>query len=188
MFKMTLEVSPESLEIITTTNRGMNSDEWARLCVRNLVGLSNDYPQVILLQLATFKERCERIIASYMEMAYATSYSRTGLALQEEGFVMEGSVVSNLKTKNLNLKKLGMLSIDDWTELCVDQIISISDDSPEFIREQAHEFRDKCLAIISRYMGKAVLSSSTTMYANLQQNHYYDTADIVAELKGKPLK
>jgi hypothetical protein len=188
MFKITTEIDPTPLEVITTTNRGMNSEEWARLCVNQIIADASKFPEAIQSQVVQFRTNCERVVAAYLEMAYRTSYHKWGEDLKDEGFMSESAIVKGIKIRDLDISKLGYLDTSDWAELCVNQLIDISESAPDFIQEQANEFKDKCYWSVKRYMEKAVLSSSTTMYANLRLNHHYETADIIGDLKGKPLK
>ena len=60
----------------------------------------------------------------------------------------------------------GPLSPEQLAEMAVNDIISVSDDAPQPIRDQAHIFREQMLTVISKYMRRGINSHLKYMAQN----------------------
>jgi hypothetical protein len=65
---------------------------------------------------------------------------------------------------------------------CADKIVSVSDDAPAPIREQAHAFKDRVEKVVLSYLKQAVHSDRTTVYNALNDAGHPGLADLVRRL------
>jgi len=73
-------------------------------------------------------------------------------------------------------------SPEEWAKMATDRIVSISDQAPEPIRQQAHAFKGYCQALLTDYMQKAVESHMCTVCNLLEQQGQQDIAQIIRRL------
>jgi hypothetical protein len=67
-------------------------------------------------------------------------------------------------------------------ERCADQILSVSDEAPEVLREQAYAFRKKLVKILEVYMREAIKSDRTTIFNALTDAGHPDLANLIRRL------
>jgi TusA-related sulfurtransferase len=60
----------------------------------------------------------------------------------------------------------GPLSAEQLAEMATNEIISVSDDAPQPVRDQAHIFREKVKTVIARYMAQGINSHLKYMVQN----------------------
>jgi adenylate kinase family enzyme len=71
---------------------------------------------------------------------------------------------------------------EEIVERCLDRIISISDQAPPAIRDQAHAFKDAIRPLLLHYMKEAVNSDRTTMYNVLRENGHTEVAELIRRM------
>lgn len=88
-----------------------------------------------------------------------------------------GDVINPIvKTSNF-----GGLPMEDLAELCVAEILSISETSPPAIKEQAKLFQDKLRVKILVYL-KAAKSQKDTCIQQVLNGGYSDAADLLRRI------
>ena len=60
----------------------------------------------------------------------------------------------------------GPLSSEQLAEMAVTDIISVSDDAPQPVRDQAHIFREQMKTVIAKYITKGINSHIKYMVQN----------------------
>lgn len=71
---------------------------------------------------------------------------------------------------------------EEVAERCLNRIMSVSEDAPPVIREQARAFQDSLRAILVFYMNQAISSDRTTVCNALRDAGQKDLADMVRRL------
>ena len=93
-------------------------------------------------------------------------------------FDMDGNVGSVTVTATVNR---GM-NAEEWAELAVRKIVSVSMDSPMPIREQAFAFREDIKNILIHYFKKVARSERTTVRAILEKEGYFELAKHIEDI------
>ena len=73
-------------------------------------------------------------------------------------------------------------TIEEIAEMAINKIISISDQAPAPIREQAHVFKETCKKVIAYYMQEAVNNHLCTIGNQLEKQGQKDLANIIRRL------
>jgi nitrogen regulatory protein PII-like uncharacterized protein len=73
-------------------------------------------------------------------------------------------------------------TIEEIAEMAINKIISISDQAPAPIREQAHVFKETCKKVIAYYMQEAVNNHMCTIGNQLEKQGQKDLANIIRRL------
>lgn len=60
----------------------------------------------------------------------------------------------------------GPLSSEQLAEMAVSDIISVSDDAPQPVRDQAHIFREQMKTVIAKYIARGINSHIKYMVQN----------------------
>ena len=73
-------------------------------------------------------------------------------------------------------------TIEEVAEMATKKIISVSDEAPAPIREQAHAFEKVCKKVIAYYMQQAVNNHICTVCNQLEKQGQKDLANIIRRL------
>ena len=60
----------------------------------------------------------------------------------------------------------GPLSAEQLAEMAVNEIISVSDDAPQPVRDQAHIFREQVKTVVAKYIAQGINSHLKYMVQN----------------------
>jgi len=60
----------------------------------------------------------------------------------------------------------GPLSSEQLAEMAVNEIISVSDDAPQPVRDQAHIFRERIKIVVAKYIAQGINSHLKYMVQN----------------------
>lgn len=71
---------------------------------------------------------------------------------------------------------------EEVAERCLNRLISVSQDAPEPIRQQAEAFRAHMYSVLVQYMHEAVKSDRTTLCAVLTQQGHADMAELIRRI------
>jgi hypothetical protein len=71
---------------------------------------------------------------------------------------------------------------EELAKMAADRIVSISNDAPEPIRQQAHAFKDYLEVLLADYMQKAVEGHICTICNVLEKQGQRDMAEIIRRL------
>jgi hypothetical protein len=84
MFDM--EGNVGAVTVITTTNRGMNAEEWAETAVRRIVSVSMNSPMPIREQAFAFREQVKTILIQYFKKVARSERTTIRAILEKEGY------------------------------------------------------------------------------------------------------
>ena len=73
-------------------------------------------------------------------------------------------------------------SAEEIAERALDRIIYVGKDSHPAIRDQAEAFKTSIRAVLVQYLGEAMKSERTTIFAKLQANGQPELAEIIRSL------
>lgn len=65
---------------------------------------------------------------------------------------------------------------------CVEKLISVSDQAPPAIRDQARAFKTQIEQVVALYMREAIASDRTTVYNALKDAGHPDLAELIRRL------
>ena len=65
---------------------------------------------------------------------------------------------------------------------CADKLISVSDQAPPAIRDQARAFKAQIEMVVALYMREAIASDRTTVYNALKDAGHPDLAELIRRL------
>lgn len=85
------------------------------------------------------------------------------------------------EVKIITTNKRGM-NPDEWVELAVNKIISVSDSAPMPIREQAIAYRENIKYVLGFYFKKVAKSERATIAAKLRDEGLGDIADKIEDI------
>jgi hypothetical protein len=71
---------------------------------------------------------------------------------------------------------------EEIVEHCLARLISISEDAPPAIRDQAYAFKNTIRPLLVHYMKEAVNSDRTTMYNVLRDNGHAEVAELIRRM------
>jgi len=74
------------------------------------------------------------------------------------------------------------LSVEHWTERCLEKIVYVAKNSNSVIREQAEAFKDSIRLVINYFMKQAVKSDRTTLYNVLLKAGHTEAAELIRRL------
>ena len=96
--------------------------------------------------------------------------------------MLEASSNSSLGDVFVFTSNDGGHSPDDVAEMALNKIMSVSEDAPSFIRDQALAHRDRLKKVLVFYMNKMAQSERTTLWALLEKQGHTDMAEIIRRL------
>ena len=73
-------------------------------------------------------------------------------------------------------------TIEEVADMATKKIVSVSDEAPAPIREQAHAFEKVCKKVIAYYMQEAVNNHMCTICNALEKQGHKDLANIIRRL------
>ena len=76
------------------------------------------------------------------------------------------------------------LTVEEVAEQCLEKIISISDQAPSPIRDQAHAFKEHLRPLLINYMRQAVNNDRTTIYNVLRKAGMRMSLNILGDCDG----
>ena len=85
-------------------------------------------------------------------------------------------------TFNVVTSEKGGHSPEALAEMCVDKLISVSENAHPAIREQAKAYREHMLKIVRHYISMAMQEDRATMCAQIREAGFYDLADQLRRL------
>ncbi len=88
----------------------------------------------------------------------------------------------SLGTVSVFTSSNGGHSSDDIAEMALNKIMSVSENAPSFIRDQALEHKDRLKEVLIFYMNKMAQSERTTLWALLKKQGHHDMAEIIRRL------
>ena len=71
---------------------------------------------------------------------------------------------------------------DFWAKLCVERIISVSDEAPQEVQKQVQKYKDNIQKVIEEYMQNAIKSDRITINGQLEKAGNKQAADLIRKL------
>jgi hypothetical protein len=90
--------------------------------------------------------------------------------------------VSEVGSVNVHTSKNGGLTNEQVADLAVDKIVSISDNAPEHIRQQAKQFREHLKKVLYNYLLLARREERASIVQILRSNGQKELADYIRRL------
>jgi len=76
----------------------------------------------------------------------------------------------------------GGFSPEYWAGRATEKIVSVSDQAPQPIRDQAHAFRGLVENVVTHFMREAIKSDRTTLAALLRKQGHEEIAKIIGDI------
>ena len=86
MFNINVAMDVGSPVVVTTENRGMNSEEWAELAVNKIVGISINSSPLIREQAMAYKNVIRAVLVGYFEQVAKSERNTLRVFLEQEGY------------------------------------------------------------------------------------------------------
>ena len=74
------------------------------------------------------------------------------------------------------------LTPEELAEQCADKLVYISDDATPEIREQANDFRNKLLSVMTHYMKRSVRNDRITVYNAIVDAGHPKLAELIRRI------
>jgi len=71
---------------------------------------------------------------------------------------------------------------EHWAERATNHIVSVSDEAPQPIRDQAHAFKEKVKLTTEFYIKQAIKSDRATLASKLREQGHDDIAAIIGNI------
>jgi len=72
--------------------------------------------------------------------------------------------------------------VEFWSDLCIKKIVSVSEDSPENIKNQVNKYQDNIQKVVEQYMQNAIKSDRITLNNELKKAGFKDAANLIRKL------
>jgi hypothetical protein len=72
--------------VVTTTNRGMNAEEWAELAVKRIVSISADTPMPLREQAIAYRGQIKALLVDYFQKVARSERTTIKAILEREGY------------------------------------------------------------------------------------------------------
>ena len=97
-------------------------------------------------------------------------------------FKIDVSVPQTESLVSINTTDNRGFSPEELAEQCVEKVLSVSDNAPPGIRDQARAFSKHIEKLVAYYMRQAIRSDRTTVYNALQDAGHPDLAELIRRL------
>ena len=85
MFNVSVESNIGTPTVVTTTNRGMNAEEWAELAVNRIVAVSANAPPQVREQAFAYKAMIKALLIDYFKKVAKSEKATAKTFLNEQG-------------------------------------------------------------------------------------------------------
>ena len=85
MFDINLKTDIGTPTVVTTTDRGMNAEEWAELAVKRIVSVSADTPMPLREQAVAYRDRIKALLIDYFHKVAQSERATIKVLLEEQG-------------------------------------------------------------------------------------------------------
>ena len=85
MFTEEIGVKAGTVNVVTTDNKGLDSDHWADRATNHIISVSQDAPPAIRDQAHAYRKEMEKIIAIYMRQAIKSDRTTVYNAIKDSG-------------------------------------------------------------------------------------------------------
>jgi len=91
--------------------------------------------------------------------------------------IVTKNVAVQVKTKDN-----GGFGPEYWADRATNHIVSVSNEAPQPIKDQAHAFKDKVRLTTEFYIKQAIKSEKATLASKLREQGHNDIADIISKI------
>ena len=85
LFNVTVESSIGAPTVVTTTDRGMNAEEWAELAVKRIVDVSMDAPMPLREQALAYQNHIKALLVDYFHKVAQSERATIKVILEKQG-------------------------------------------------------------------------------------------------------
>jgi len=85
MFSVSVESNVGSPTVVTTTDRGMNAEEWAELAVKRIVSISADTPMPLREQAIAYRDHIKALLVDYFHKVAQSERATIKVILEQQG-------------------------------------------------------------------------------------------------------
>ena len=86
MFSVSVESDIGSPTVVTTTDRGMNAEEWAELAVKRIVSISADTPMPLREQAVAYRAQIKALLIDYFHKVAQSERATIKVILEKQGY------------------------------------------------------------------------------------------------------
>ena len=86
LFNVSIESGIGTPTVVTTTNRGMNAEEWAEVAVNRIVAISVNAPPQVREQAFEYKKLIKILLIGYFDKVAKSERSTAKTIWDQEGF------------------------------------------------------------------------------------------------------
>jgi hypothetical protein len=86
MFSVNVESNIGSPTVVTTTDRGMNAEEWAELAVKRIVDVSMDTPMPLREQALAYQKYIKALLVDYFHKVAQSERATIKVILEKQGY------------------------------------------------------------------------------------------------------
>jgi len=97
-------------------------------------------------------------------------------------FKIDVSVPQNEQIVGVRTTENRGFTPEELAEQCVEKIISVSENAPPGIRDQAHAFSKHVETLVAYYMRQAIRSDRTTVYNAIKDAGHPQLAELIRRL------
>tara|TARA_R100001082_G_scaffold109760_1_gene87711 strand:- start:451 stop:741 length:291 start_codon:yes stop_codon:yes gene_type:complete len=85
MFSVGVESDVGNPLVVTTTDRGMNAEEWAELAVKRIVSISADTPMPLREQAIAYRAQIKALLVDYFHKVAQSERTTIKVMLEKQG-------------------------------------------------------------------------------------------------------
>jgi len=85
MFSVSVESEVGSPIVVTTTDRGMNAEEWAEIAVKRIVSVSADTPMPLREQAIAYRAQIKALLVDYFHKVAQSERTTIKVLLEKQG-------------------------------------------------------------------------------------------------------
>jgi hypothetical protein len=85
LFSVNIESNIGSPTVVTTTDRGMNAEEWAELAVKRIVSISADTPMPLREQAVAYRAQIKALLIDYFHKVAQSERATIKVILEKQG-------------------------------------------------------------------------------------------------------
>ena len=85
MFNVSIESNIGTPTVVTTTDRGMNAEEWAELAVKRIVDVSMDAPMPLREQALAYQNSIKALLIDYFYKVARSERATIKVILEKQG-------------------------------------------------------------------------------------------------------
>ena len=86
MFNVEVKADIGNPTVVTTTDRGMNAEEWAELAVKRIVSISADTPMPLREQAIAYRDHIKALLIDYFHKVAQSERSTIKVILEQQGY------------------------------------------------------------------------------------------------------